>query len=113
MQACVDWVLIIFGTQVIKKKRPVRPVLWLLYTVTYALVYINSTPTEISSPLRLWAISFKAILSAHRDSVSRIYKPHESTKAIWIWIMMFKSGGLLIFGMQEEIQTLRKSTEQI
>ena len=25
----------------------------------------------------------------------------------------FKSGGLLIFGMQEEIQTLRKSTEQI
>ena len=26
MQACVDWVLIIFGTQVIKKKRPVRPV---------------------------------------------------------------------------------------
>ena len=27
MQARVDWVLIIFGTQVIKKKRPVRPVL--------------------------------------------------------------------------------------
>ena len=26
MQARVDWVLIIFGTQVIKKKRPVRPV---------------------------------------------------------------------------------------
>ena len=26
MQAHVDWVLIIFGTQVIKKKRPIRPV---------------------------------------------------------------------------------------
>ena len=26
MQACVDWVLIIFGTHVIEKKRPVRPV---------------------------------------------------------------------------------------
>ena len=26
MQARVDWVLITFGTQVIKKKRPVRPV---------------------------------------------------------------------------------------
>ena len=26
MQACLDWVLIILGTQVIKKKRPVRPV---------------------------------------------------------------------------------------
>ena len=25
MQACVDWVLIIFETQVIKKKRPVWP----------------------------------------------------------------------------------------
>ena len=33
------------------------------------------------------------------------------TKAIWI--MMFKLGGLLIFGIQEEIQTLKKSTEQI
>ena len=26
MQACVDWVLIVFGAQVIKKKRPVRSV---------------------------------------------------------------------------------------
>ena len=26
MQARADWVLIIFGTKVIKKKRPVRPV---------------------------------------------------------------------------------------
>ena len=27
MQACVDWVLIIFGTQVIKEKQSFRPVL--------------------------------------------------------------------------------------
>ena len=26
MQACVDWVLISFGNQVLKKTRPVRPV---------------------------------------------------------------------------------------
>ena len=26
MQACVNWVLITFGTQVINKRRPVRPV---------------------------------------------------------------------------------------
>ena len=32
------------------------------------------------------------------------------TKAIWI--IMFKLGELLIFGMQEEIQTSRKSTDK-
>ena len=35
MQACVDWVLIIFRTQVIKKKRPVRPVLPDYLSVSY------------------------------------------------------------------------------
>ena len=65
-------------------------------------------PEKLVRLLRLRAISFKPIFSAHRDSVSRMYKPHESD-----WIMMFKSGGSLIFGMQEEIQTLRKSAEQI
>ena len=35
MQARVDWVLIIFGTQVIKKKRPVRPVLPDYLSVSY------------------------------------------------------------------------------
>ena len=35
MQARVDWVLIIFGTQVIKKKRPVRPVFPEYLSVSY------------------------------------------------------------------------------
>ena len=35
MQARVDWVLIIFGTQVIKKKRPVRPVFPDYLSVSY------------------------------------------------------------------------------
>ena len=35
MQAGVDWVLIIFGTQVIKKKRPVRPVFPDYLSVSY------------------------------------------------------------------------------
>ena len=35
MQACVDWVLIIFGTQVIKKKRPARPVFPDCFSVSY------------------------------------------------------------------------------
>ena len=41
MQACVDWVLIIFGTQVIKKKRPIRPVFpdYLSASYDYGMMY--------------------------------------------------------------------------
>ena len=39
MQACVDWVLKIFGTQVIKKKRPVRPVFPDYLSVSYDYGY--------------------------------------------------------------------------
>ena len=35
MQACVDWVLIIFGTQFIKKKRPVQTVFLDYLSVSY------------------------------------------------------------------------------
>ena len=35
MQARVDWVLVIFGTQVIRKKRPVRPVFPDYLSVSY------------------------------------------------------------------------------
>ena len=42
MQARVDWVLIIFGTQVIKKKRPVRPVFPDYLSVSYDYDQINS-----------------------------------------------------------------------
>ena len=40
MQARVDWVLRIFGTQVIKKKRPVRPVFPDYLSVSYDYVKI-------------------------------------------------------------------------
>ena len=39
MQAAVDWILIIFGTQVIKKKRPVRPVFPDYLSVSYDYVH--------------------------------------------------------------------------
>ena len=44
MQARVDWVLIIFGTQVIKKKQPVRPVFpgYLSVFYDYASLYKNT-----------------------------------------------------------------------
>ena len=35
VQARVDWVLLIFGTQVLKKKRPVRPVFLDYLSVSY------------------------------------------------------------------------------
>ena len=40
MQARVDWVLIIFGTQVIEKKRPVRPVFPDYLSISYDYVFI-------------------------------------------------------------------------
>ena len=43
MQAHVDWVLIIFGTQVIKKKRPVRPVFPDYLSVSYDYDLFNKT----------------------------------------------------------------------
>ena len=35
MQACVEWVLIVFGTQVIKEKPPVRSVFPDCFSVSY------------------------------------------------------------------------------
>ena len=42
MRACVDWVLITFGTQVINRKRPVGPVFpdYLSVSYDYALIFI-------------------------------------------------------------------------
>ena len=48
MQARVDWVLIIFGTQVIKKKWPVRPVFPDYLSVSYDYVGINDLLTNNS-----------------------------------------------------------------
>ena len=47
MQARVDWVLIILGTQVIKKKRPVRPVFLDYLSVSYDYALTNITNTKI------------------------------------------------------------------
>ena len=48
MQACVDWVLIIFGTQVMKKKRPVRPVFPDYLSISYDYDY-KDTPAPVKS----------------------------------------------------------------
>ena len=50
MQARVDWVLKIFGTQVIKKKRPVRPVFpdYLSVSYDYGSTYIFTKKTTSS-----------------------------------------------------------------
>ena len=50
MQARVDWVLIIFGTQVIKKKRPVRPVFpdYLSVSSDYDLLQSAGIGTNLS-----------------------------------------------------------------
>ena len=47
MQARVDWVLIIFGTQVIKKKRPVRPVFPDYLSVSYDYAPINKNYFDV------------------------------------------------------------------
>ena len=67
MQACVDWVLIILGTQVIKKEQPVRPVFpdYLFVSCDYALtcllfsnkklcVLSMKTPAEIFGKVNMF-----------------------------------------------------------
>ena len=41
MQACMDWVLRFFGTQVTKKKRPLRPVFPDYLSFSYDYVQTN------------------------------------------------------------------------
>ena len=48
MQARVDWVLIILGTQVIKKKRLVRPVFPNYLFVSYDYAETYSQPSQTS-----------------------------------------------------------------
>ena len=48
MQACVDWVLINFGTQVKKKKRPVRLVFPDNLSVSYD--YVNTDAPLVMRP---------------------------------------------------------------
>ena len=52
------------------------------------------------------------IFGTRRFSFTHLQNLTNFTKVIWI-IIIFKLGGLLIYAMQEEIQTLRKLTEQI
>ena len=40
MQVRVDWVLIIFGTQVIKKKRPIRPCFQTIFPFLMAMTFL-------------------------------------------------------------------------
>ena len=53
MLACVDWVLITFGTQVIQKKQPVWPVFPDYLSVSYDYVGIYSKMSKIFKGLGL------------------------------------------------------------
>ena len=62
MQARVDWVLIIFGTQVIKKKRPVWPVFPDYLSVSYDYEITKGSKN------RRGLTQVKAIFSAYKQT---------------------------------------------
>ena len=49
MQACVDWVLRIFGTQVTRKKQPIRPVFPDYLSVSYDYGFNNNSSVPLFS----------------------------------------------------------------
>ena len=65
MQARVDWVLIIFGTQVIKKKQLVRPVFpnYLSVSYDYVVIYLFNHDSSKSTIFML-NMAFDVLLSA-------------------------------------------------
>ena len=84
MQACVDWVLIIFGTQVIKKKRPVRPVFpdYLSVSYDYAAfnhqcfqVYFDSQCTYFLLVKKIMLFSCEKVVITQFDTGGRFYAP--------------------------------------
>ena len=70
MQACVYWVLIIFGTQVIKKKRPVLPVFPDYLSVSYDddLIYIFCNTMTMSLQHVKPGLSIFTVVSYHSRS---------------------------------------------
>ena len=54
MQDGVDWVLIILGTRIIKKKRPVRPVFPDYLSVSYKYAFIEKTLLSFIAQLSLF-----------------------------------------------------------
>ena len=67
MQACVYWVLIIFGTQVIKKKRPVRPVFLNYLSISYDY--------ELTKYDKKYKKKYGAVIQLRDNEVSQ-YKIH-------------------------------------
>ena len=73
MQARGDWVLIIFGTQVIKKKQPVRPVFpdYLSVSHDYGCIIMSRVFfIKICSYIRHFTIVARADAHARIDKVS-------------------------------------------
>ena len=73
MQACVDWVLIIFGTQVIKKKRTVRPVLPDYRSVSYDYAD-NKAPGKDNVNVELIKYAPKEIYKEIANILNGIYE---------------------------------------
>ena len=69
IQACVDWVLIVFGTQVIKKKRPVRPVFLDYFSVSYDYNFFDVVKNRTSN--KFTKINLKEIESSCRSTHQR------------------------------------------
>ena len=69
IQACVDWVLIVFGTQVINKKRPVRPVFLDYLSVSYDYNFFDVVKNRTSN--KFAKINLKEIESSCRSTHQR------------------------------------------
>ena len=69
MQACVDWVLITFRTQVIKKKRPVRSVFLDYLSVSYDYVRIDYC-------IRLQNVHFHILIRKNIGKMASRYGNH-------------------------------------
>ena len=69
MQACVDWVLIVFGIQVRKKKRPVRPVFPDYLSVSYDYNFFDVVKNRTSN--KFTKINLKEVETSCRSTHQR------------------------------------------
>ena len=85
MQACGDWVLIIFGTQVIKKKKPVRPVFPDYLSVSYDYVTSDLNLNLLNYAKNIWTFEFLESVLLN-NSTPQINLPTRVTGTSWTLI---------------------------
>ena len=99
MQARVDWILKIFGTQVTKQKRPVRPVFPDYLSVSYDYASI-----EMLSFLHLWDCCWKCEFDTDVKIETYYHHDGEQTgfyKKLHIKTQSKKNNVFVIFILQE------------